>query len=464
MAVSKPPLRLITFLALLFLSSLVNAIPHDNKSTLTRRSVTLDLQRNPNYAPNGPAAYARALTKWGAKVPAELAASLDAMRGDVGVGDVGAETIRDDREYLSRVGFGTPLQWLSMDLDTGSADVWIYSSETRQPVAGERRVWKIEESSTAEKVENGTWMISYGDGSAAWGTLYRDTLSLASLTLPNATLESAVSASSSLTSDPYIDGIFGLPYALPSQTDPQQPSVLSSLLPSLAAPLFTVDLRHHSSSGAYTFGYVDPSRHKSSTPIWYTPLTPNATFWQFPYSGIHVGGNDTWYTSNSTAIADTGTSLLLLGRHAAEVYYGTVPGASKNLTAGGIWTYPCTLSTLENGMLPDFEIGFENGFVARVPGRFMNYTVMPDDTGKCMGGLQEWGNGEDLGIFGDVFLKAVYAVFDVGGGRIGFAEKELEGEGDDGDDEDGEDGEENGEEDGDDNDDGDDGEETDGSD
>jgi hypothetical protein len=39
------------------------------------------------------------------------------------VGDVGAESIRDDREYLSRVGFGTPLQWLDVDLDTGSSDV-----------------------------------------------------------------------------------------------------------------------------------------------------------------------------------------------------------------------------------------------------------------------------------------------------------------------------------------------------
>jgi hypothetical protein len=75
--------------------------------------------------------------------------------------------------------------------------------------------------------------------------------------------------------------------------------------------------------------------------------------------------------------------------------------------------------------LPDFEVGFGNGFVATVPGRFMNYTVMPDDAAMCMGGLQEWGN-DDLGIFGDVFLKAVYAVFDVGGKRIGFAEKELE--------------------------------------
>lgn len=74
---------------------------------------------------------------------------------------------------------------------------------------------------------------------------------------------------------------------------------------------------------------------------------------------------------------------------------------------------------------------------------FFNYTVMRDDPRMCMGGMQEFdgvidtsgdggiqgpeeGQGGRVAIFGDIFLKAVYAVFDVGGGRIGFGEKRLE--------------------------------------
>lgn len=78
--------------SLLLYSFLVSAIriphittnTHDTHShnTIVKRSVTLDLQRNPDYAPNGPAAYARALKKWGAKVPKELAKSLAAMKKD----------------------------------------------------------------------------------------------------------------------------------------------------------------------------------------------------------------------------------------------------------------------------------------------------------------------------------------------------------------------------------------------
>lgn len=97
MRTSTTPLRFITLLSILLLSALVHAVSlpgltfnennrrgtHDtNKNPLTRRSITLDLQRNPDYTPNGPAAYARALRKWGAEVPGELVDSLAVMRGD----------------------------------------------------------------------------------------------------------------------------------------------------------------------------------------------------------------------------------------------------------------------------------------------------------------------------------------------------------------------------------------------
>ncbi len=163
MAGARGPLHFLLFV-FLFLSPLAIAfqLPHVNPKspgahrdkasntfgTIARRSVTLDLERNPNYNPNGLAEYARALRKWGAKVPKELTHTLAAMgdggelsfvllidrelsakgisanlgAADGGKGQVTADSMKNDREYLSRVGFGTPLQWLSMDLDTGSSD------------------------------------------------------------------------------------------------------------------------------------------------------------------------------------------------------------------------------------------------------------------------------------------------------------------------------------------------------
>jgi hypothetical protein len=165
---------------------------------------------------------------------------------------------------------------------------------------------------------------------------------------------------------------------------------------------------------------------------------------------LHIGGQNVWYLSEQwSAIADTGTTLLLLGKDVVDLYYSSgVPRAQRNVSIGGIWTYPCA-----GEALPDFEMGFKNGWVATVPGRFMNYSVMPDDLStwyvlplsrtSCLswrrGGIQPWKKGltlfsmgglqafglEDFGILGDIFLKAVYAVFDVGGARIGFADKPL---------------------------------------
>lgn len=42
---------------------------------------------------------------------------------DYPVAVTNATSIRNDREYVSTIGFGTPQQRLNVDFDTGSADV-----------------------------------------------------------------------------------------------------------------------------------------------------------------------------------------------------------------------------------------------------------------------------------------------------------------------------------------------------
>jgi hypothetical protein len=80
MATAVSLLQLITT-ALYLILSIAHATPIHNH-VINRRSVSLGLTRNPDYAPNGPAAYARALKKWGAEVPSELVNSLAAMKAD----------------------------------------------------------------------------------------------------------------------------------------------------------------------------------------------------------------------------------------------------------------------------------------------------------------------------------------------------------------------------------------------
>jgi hypothetical protein len=45
------------------------------------------------------------------------------------------------------------------------------------------------------------------------------------------------------------------------------------------------------------------------------------------------------------------------------------------------------------------------------------------DSQNCYGGIQSWGTGNGISILGDVFLKNVYAVFDVGNSAVKIGQR-----------------------------------------
>ena len=56
----------------------------------------------------------------------------------------------------------------------------------------------------------------------------------------------------------------------------------------------------------------------------------------------------------------------------------------------------------------------------------MNYAPISQGSGTCFGGIQS-DSGIGFSIFGDVFLKSQFVVFEdaAGGPRLGFAAKNL---------------------------------------
>jgi aspergillopepsin I len=74
-----------------------------------------------------------------------------------------------------------------------------------------------------------------------------------------------------------------------------------------------------------------------------------------------------------------------------------------------------TLVDMSSPALPPFPI---SGYEATVPGSLMNYGSSGD--GSCLGGLQS-NAGIGFSIFGDIFLKSQYVVFDASGPQLGFA-------------------------------------------
>jgi aspergillopepsin I len=114
----------------------------------------------------------------------------------------------------------------------------------------------------------------------------------------------------------------------------------------------------------------------------------------------------------SNTLADTGTTLLLLPDDIVNAYYEAIPGAKNDKNQGG-YVFAC------DGTVPDLTITI-NGYDAVIPGAYINFAPLGDGSNNCFGGLQS-SSGISTSIFGDVFLKSQYVVFDSNGPRLGFA-------------------------------------------
>ena len=191
----------------------------------------------------------------------------------------------------------------------------------------------------------------------------------------------------------------------------QQQTFFSNALSSLDAPLFTANL-NKGAPGTYNFGFIDDTLYTGS--ITYVPVTTAQGFWEFNSDGYAVGSN-TFVTETIDAIADTGTTLLLLPDDIVSAYYAQVSGAQNSQADGG-YVFDCSST------LPSITLGI-GGYMAVVPGDYINYAPVSAGSSSCFGGIQS-NSGIGFTIFGDIFLKSQFVVFNGDTSpQLGFAAK-----------------------------------------
>jgi hypothetical protein len=136
--------------------------------------------------------------------------------------------------------------------------------------------------------------------------VYTDKVCVGSACYFNQSVETAQDVSGEFTSETSNDGLLGLGFSNINQVYPtQQNTWFENILPSLASPLFTVNLKHNE-TGNYNFGFIDPFEYYGQ--IGYTEVDPSQGYWIFNSTGYGVGFNN--YTKETiTAIADTGTTV-----------------------------------------------------------------------------------------------------------------------------------------------------------
>jgi hypothetical protein len=104
---------------------------------------------------------------------------------------------------------------------------------------------------------------------------------------------------------------------------------------------------------------------------------------------------------------------MLVDAQVASTYYSQVKGAKNNAQVGG-YVYPCSAT------LPDFGVALGANFIATVPGDQITFAQV--DATNCYGGIQS-NSGNNLQIYGDVFFRANYVVFDGGNKALQVAPK-----------------------------------------
>ncbi|KAI1494430.1 secreted aspartic proteinase precursor [Biscogniauxia mediterranea] len=392
------------------------------KVPTVKKTLSIPLTHNADVPRHGPSEYLRTLKKFNLDIPERLQQIVDNHKAKIASNKATSGSVAHDGDlmWLTPAGIGTPAQTLNLDFDTGSTDTWVFSTDTKPREVEGQVLWNPKNSSTARLVHNCTWSIMYGDFSTSEGICYQDTFTIGDLVIPNMTIESATDVSDMFTESADMSGLVGLAWPALKQTVPPQKSLIEFLPDVLEEPVFTVDFQHNG-TGSFNFGFIDDKLH--SEDISYINIDKSDGFWGVKATAFAIGGSDLQYSFSTpkSVIVDTGSTLLFAPSAAVDTYFDNVPGSNFSYQEYG-YVVPC------DAQLPDFlwEISDDDGnkITGAVPGAYLVYAHSTNTS--CYAGLQSLGTVSGIqGIYGDIFLKSGFVVFDIGGGRLGVAPKKL---------------------------------------
>ncbi|OBT77459.1 hypothetical protein VF21_05234 [Pseudogymnoascus sp. 05NY08] len=430
----------------------VLAIPTPSTSRIQKRSFKVHRKRNPDFKGyDGPTQLMKAYQKFGMTVPEGLHLSVGnrhrkgknhgAGRGNgtaagagagaaagtaagnstavgngtvqaaapqvSGVGSVTATPVEpNDLEFIAPVTIGGQL--IDMNFDTGSSDLWVFNTQLNAQSSQGHTLYDPTKSPDFKLIQGATFDISYGDGSGAAGNVGTDTVDIGGATVTGQAIEMATAVSNSFIQDTNSNGLVGLGFSKINTVKPQkQKTFFDNAMATLAEPVFTADLRQDA-VGAYEFGKIDTARFAGD--LTWAPIDSSNGFWEFTSTKFSVGNGRVLNAIGGTAIADTGTTLMLVDAAIVNAYYSQVAGAVNNAQVGGI-TFPC------DSVLPDLNVDVGGTYTATIEGKFINFAQVNANT--CFGGVQP--TTGNLQIYGDIFFKSQFVVFNGGNNTIGLA-------------------------------------------
>lgn len=361
-------------------------------------------------------------------------------------------------------------------IDTGSSDPWLVDSEFTciDPTTDEQieeqycyfgALYDRTQSPTYEDFPDRSLNLSYADGETLNGLMGRDTFTMGGISFP--AQEFGMVDYAAWYGDGVSSGLIGFAYrtltsmypgtnpkaAVPGTALKYNPFFDNLYRNNVTAPVFSMalarDPQRTSQGGVMALGGIPDIPY---APTWIsTPILPvgiNTTSGEISYQFYTVtvdgfaissdqgaqfasipdaqqnprktalrGPVDPRNANRSSvnAIVDSGTTLVYLNDDLAEAVaaaFDPPGGLDESL---GLYTVPC-------GAKPPIFGASIGGKVFAVNPEDMTLQI---DENTCMSGIQ--GNHGGLWILGDVWMKAVLCVFDIGASRMGFAGRQFYG-------------------------------------
>lgn len=320
---------------------------------------------------------------------------------------VGIDQDGADISYFVQANIGSTGAALYLLCDTGAGTTWVMGNDCNSTACGEHTTWNPSDSTTQQETGK-DFSILYGTGSVA-GSLVTDSITIGSVAV-NMVLGVANTTSDDFTHFAF-DGILGLSLAA-SSTDNFINSIKSDK--ALSSNIFSVDLNRNSdgnNTGELTFGGTDPAKYTGA--ITYTSVNSSAGGdWAIPLDDMAYSGTKAGVTGK-LAYIDTGTSYAFGPSADVVALHKLIPGA--NSTDGVTFTAPCDSS--QSIVLTFSGVDF--------PISSKDWLSSPDSSGTCTSNIYGREAVSGAFLFGDVFLKNVYTVFDADASRIGKSRRNL---------------------------------------
>ncbi|OKL55819.1 hypothetical protein UA08_08816 [Talaromyces atroroseus] len=368
--------------------------------------------------------------RWKNDVPGTIELPLTLVEAAAGEGPL----------YLVNISIGTPPQEVTVQIDTGSSDLWVFASNVECDNAYGCLGSSFVSNASRTLVDDmpNKFVYSYGSGANGTGDFVTDDLHIGGKTIKNARF--GISHDAYGISPTY--GIMGLGFpggeaAVQSGLSEYNTTVMAMKNQGVInSAAFSIYLNDVDSEGSILFGGYDTAKYSGDLKTlnviefddaygqWYINLTAIGT------STISSDGSSStsWYGNSSVAGAafiDSGSPKIFVpGNGAMNVILDLGGEYDYSLSSSLI---PCSAKN-KTDVTVDVLLGGSNGPLIQIPIHqliepYTGGNVTIDGEEACSFGVSPGPDG--FQILGDAFLRGAYTVFNMDNHTVSVADIKL---------------------------------------